>query len=47
LKNGEKVGRPVDILTGPRGELFISDDYGGRIFKVVYTGTKTSTTRSK
>jgi glucose/arabinose dehydrogenase len=40
LKNGEKVGRPVDVLTGLHGELFISDDTGGRIFKVVYSGNK-------
>lgn len=39
LKDGEQVGRPVDVLNGPRGELFVSDDTGGRIFKVVYKGT--------
>jgi glucose/arabinose dehydrogenase len=40
LNNGEQIGRPVDVLTGPNGELFISDDHGGRIYKVVCTGTK-------
>jgi glucose/arabinose dehydrogenase len=40
LSNGEQVGRPVDVLTGTHGELFVSDDNGGRIFKVVYTGKK-------
>jgi len=34
----ENIGRPVDVLTGPKGELFVSDDHGGRIFKVVYSG---------
>jgi glucose/arabinose dehydrogenase len=38
LQGAEHVGRPVDVLTGPKGELFVSDDYGGRIFKVVYSG---------
>ncbi|HUO57550.1 MAG TPA: PQQ-dependent sugar dehydrogenase [bacterium] len=37
FKHGaDQVGRPVDVLTGPKGELFISDDYGGRIFRVTY-----------
>ena len=40
LENGEQVGRPVDVLTGTHGELFVSDDNGGRIFKVVYAGKK-------
>jgi glucose/arabinose dehydrogenase len=38
LQGAERVGRPVDVLTGPHGELFVSDDYGGRIFKIAYTG---------
>jgi glucose/arabinose dehydrogenase len=38
LKDFEHIGRPVDVLTGPKGELFISDDYGGRIFKITYAG---------
>ena len=38
LNGFEQVGRPVDGLTGPKGELFISDDYGGRIFKITYSG---------
>jgi glucose/arabinose dehydrogenase len=38
LQGGERVGRPVDVLTGPHGELFVSDDHAGRIFKITYTG---------
>ena len=38
LQGAEHIGRPVDVLTGPKGELFVSDDRWGRIFKVVYTG---------
>jgi len=40
LNGAERVGRPVELLTGPRGELYVSDDHGGRIFKVVYNGGK-------
>jgi glucose/arabinose dehydrogenase len=36
LQGAERIGRPVDVLTGPRGELFVSDDHAGRIFKVIY-----------
>jgi glucose/arabinose dehydrogenase len=38
LQGAERVGRPVDVLTGPHGELFVSDDHAGRIFKITYTG---------
>lgn len=38
LRGAERIGRPVDVLTGPRGELFVSDDHGGRIFKIIYAG---------
>jgi len=39
LKGRARFGRPVDVLTGPRGELFVSDDHGGRIFRISYEGT--------
>ncbi len=29
-------GRPVGLAVGPDGALYISDDYGGRIYRVVY-----------
>ncbi len=38
LQGEERIGRPVDLLTGPHGELFVSDDHGERIFKIVYSG---------
>ena len=38
LQGVERVGRPVDVVNGPRGELYVSDDSGGRIFKIVYAG---------
>jgi glucose/arabinose dehydrogenase len=35
----ETWGRPADVVIGPDGALYISDDHGGRIYRVVYTGT--------
>lgn len=37
-KNGEVLGRPVDILEMPDGSLLISDDMLGVIYKVDYKG---------
>jgi glucose/arabinose dehydrogenase len=34
--DGSRWGRPVDVLTDVDGSLLISDDYGGRIFRVFY-----------
>lgn len=31
--------RPVGIASGPRGALYIADDAGGRIYRIVYRGT--------
>jgi glucose/arabinose dehydrogenase len=31
--------RPVGVTEGPDGSLYISDDQGGRIWRVVYTGS--------
>jgi glucose/arabinose dehydrogenase len=33
------VHRPVGVTEGPDGSLYISDDQGGRIWRVVYRGT--------
>lgn len=30
------VGRPVDVIVAPDGALFVSDDHGGRIFRISY-----------
>ncbi len=30
----EKFGRPVDVLVGKNGELFVTDDLGGVIYKI-------------
>lgn len=33
-ENGGQWGRPVDVLTGPEGSLFVSDDGQGRIYRI-------------
>ena len=30
--------RPVGVIEGPDGALYVSDDRGGRIYRIVYTG---------
>ena len=37
-EDGSHWGRPVDLITGPEGSLFISDDGQGRIYRVFYHG---------
>jgi glucose/arabinose dehydrogenase len=39
--NGDTWGRPAGLLIMPDGSLLISDDTGGRIFRLRYTGEKT------
>ncbi|TNE83474.1 MAG: sorbosone dehydrogenase family protein [Gammaproteobacteria bacterium] len=34
--DGKVIGRPVDIEEGPDGSLYISDDYAGVIYRVLY-----------
>jgi glucose/arabinose dehydrogenase len=36
--NNEAWGRPAGVLVMPDGSVLISDDFGGRIFRVRYTG---------
>lgn len=38
LVNGSSWGRPVDIVIGPDGSMFVSDDAGGRIYRIFYSG---------
>jgi glucose/arabinose dehydrogenase len=38
LEGGSSWGRPVDVLTGADGSLFVSDDAGGRIYRISYLG---------
>jgi glucose/arabinose dehydrogenase len=43
LQNEAVSGRPVDVQVAPDGSLLFSDDAGGRIYRVSYTGNKTTT----
>jgi len=37
-ESGSAWGRPVDVITGSDGSLFVSDDEGGAIYRIFYTG---------
>jgi glucose/arabinose dehydrogenase len=37
--SGEAGGRPVGLAVGPDGALYISDDKGGYIYRIIYTGS--------
>ena len=39
LVGGSSWGRPVDIITAPDGSLFVSDDAGGRIYRIYFDET--------
>ena len=36
--NGSQWGRPVDVLTGSDGSLFVSDDGGGAVYRIFHYG---------
>jgi len=38
LKGGAASGRPADVLVMPDGALLVSDDKGGRIYRITYAG---------
>jgi glucose/arabinose dehydrogenase len=38
-QDGRIVGRPVDVLAGADGALYITDDHGGRVYRVSFQGT--------
>ncbi len=38
LQGEENWGRPVDVLVMPDGALLVSDDQGGKIYRIAYTG---------
>jgi len=40
LENDQVIGRPVDIVEDKNGVLYISDDYGGAIYRVSYLETQ-------
>lgn len=36
LKDGNVIGRPVEVTEGPDGAFYISDDYAGAVYRVAY-----------
>ncbi len=36
LRGEDVIGRPVDVALGPDGAIYVSDDYGGAIFRVAW-----------
>ena len=36
----EAQHRPVDVAQGPDGSLYVSDDQGGRIYRILYRGSR-------
>lgn len=38
LTKGDVIGRPVDVEFGKLGELYISDDFSGVVYRLQYTG---------
>ena len=36
LKNFTVTGRPVDLIVGDDGSLFVSDDNAGKIYRIYY-----------
>jgi glucose/arabinose dehydrogenase len=32
------IGRPVDVVEGPDGAIYVSDDYAGLVYRVAYVG---------
>lgn len=36
--DGSAWGRPVDVITGADGALYVSDDAGGKIYRIFYPG---------
>ncbi|HIF93934.1 MAG: PQQ-dependent sugar dehydrogenase [Myxococcales bacterium] len=37
--NDDVIGRPVDIIEGPDGSFYLSDDYAGAIYRIAPKGT--------
>jgi len=38
VASGDADHRPTGLAQGPDGSLYVTDDAGGRIWKIVYTG---------
>ena len=40
LNNNSAWGRPVDVIVGPDGALYVSDDRAGLIYRITYTAAQ-------
>lgn len=47
LQNEKVLGRPVDVAQLPDGSMLISDDFGGRIYRVSYTAPPAAAAEKK
>lgn len=36
LRDGDVIGRPAELAEGPDGAIYVSDDYAGAVYRVVY-----------
>ena len=41
------IGRPVDVIEGPDGAIYVSDDYGGAIYRITKAGTSKTPARTR
>jgi len=45
--DGRVSGRPVGVAVGPAGELYVSDDYTGSVYRIVYGEREPRTTLAR
>jgi glucose/arabinose dehydrogenase len=43
LRDGTVIGRPVDVVEGSDGSIYVSDDYAGAVYRIAYQEAETST----
>jgi glucose/arabinose dehydrogenase len=41
-RQGEVIGRPVDVVEGPDGAIYVSDDYAGAIYRIAHGASATA-----
>ena len=39
-RDGDIIGRPVDVIQGPDGAIYVSDDYAGAIYRIFTDGNE-------
>jgi glucose/arabinose dehydrogenase/cytochrome c553 len=45
-RNGEVIGRPVDVAEGPDGAVYVSDDYAGAVYRITHGETRLARAQS-